>query len=153
MTKAQLLNLVLDQLLQQAMESPESFEILEPPVSANESIVWRPKITSKVDPAYPSFVDPSDNNRCVIVTYHKYMDTIVCHIGRSLTMAASNNYEAMVDVKKHWMTWTREYRKYHRLISIIREYAKNKETMKFLRKLNDVFPGTFEEDIFGKKNE
>ena len=153
MTKAQLLNLVMDQLLMQAMESPESFEILGPPASANESIVWRPKITSKVDPNLPGFTDPSDNNRCVIVTYHKFMNTIVCHIGKSLTMAASNTPEAVVDVKKQWIEWSKEYRKYVKILGTIREYEKSKETMKFIRKLCDVFPGVFEEDILGKRDE
>jgi hypothetical protein len=68
-------------------------------------------------------------------------------------MAAGNQPDASVDVKKPWMMWSKEYRKYNKIMQIIKEHSKNKEAMKFLKKLCDVFPGVFESYILGKRDE
>lgn len=153
MTKAQLMNLVLDQLLEQAKESPESFELLEPPASVNNSIVWKPKVRSKVDPSGPALTDPLNTGPCVIITYNTHMDSMSCNIGKSIIIAAGAPPDAQIDIKSHWIKWSPAYRKYNKLLETIQDHSRNKESMKFLKKFMDVFPGAFENNLLGKQDE
>jgi hypothetical protein len=151
MTKAQLMNAVLDQLLEQMSESPESFELLEPPASINLSVVWKPKVKVSVNSS--SLIDPSNTGSCVIVTYNTHLETMTCFIGKSVLMAASAPAEAQIEVKKWWLKFSSEYKKYNKLIDAVRDQAKHKEAMKFLNKLMDIFPGTLDEHLLGKRDE
>jgi hypothetical protein len=153
MTKAQLMNLVLDQLLEQMIEAPESFELLEPPASVNNSIVWRPKVTSKVNPSGPGLTDPMNTGACIIVTYCTHLETLTCNIGRSLTIAAGAPSDAHIEVRKWWIKFSSEYRKYNKLVEAIKDQVRNKDNMKFLKKLMDVLPGSLEKHILGKSDE
>ena len=156
MTRHDLVGLTLDQLLRNFTAGPECFE-LEVAESKSfsagpsDAIMWKHKIDNG-----GIIQDPTQPTRTVIIVNNKATETIQCLIYFkdmiSAANAISHKPDAQVESKvSYFKKWDSNYRKFEKLKKLIQANNASRENNSFLNKLHQVFPGTFDDYIFGKK--
>lgn len=157
MTRSELVSLTLDQLIDTFKRNPECFDLEATELRSftnvvNDAIMWKHRI--EVDKAYVP--DPHNPTRAIVVIHNRNADEIQCFIYmsdiKSINNAASSKADAeMVSPIGSFRFLDRNYRKFQTLKKLIIRRNKNAEKDKFLSKLYSIFPGTFDDHIFGKK--
>lgn len=155
MTKEELIHITLKQLSESLRLSPENFKLEDPGQSSNggwpgPSIVWQFKV--KVDEEkYVS--DPNNSTKTIIVTYNKVARQLQCYIFNrevnTLNFISQSDANAVFNYSHHWSPWF--YRTYRQFMKLQRQLIKmkdEKEFMDYMKRLNNIFPATHEDDIF-----
>lgn len=159
MKKHELIGLTLNQLISTFYSNPESFELdvndLKPYFgSSNDTIMWRPRVPTDQTGTYAP--DPNNPSRSVIIFFNKNTKEIQCCIYMTSLTKASDGIHLRPDAKidcfinKYFYLISPNYRKFQLLKKLIQKRDRDAENDKFLRKLHNVFPGTFDDFIFGK---
>jgi hypothetical protein len=158
MTRKELVGLTLDQLLLNFSTSPECFDlefldVRSFTVSASEAIMWKHRVEVDSGSYIP---DPNNPTRTIVVIHNKSTHRMTCNIYFrdmiNIANTASHTAEATCEAKLgFFVTFDSNYKKFNKLKSLIVKHSRAKESNTFLSKLHAVFPGTFDEYIFGKK--
>jgi hypothetical protein len=157
-TKEELIALTLKQLRENIAHSPEQFEIECPELnpsrsSMSSSIIWRPRFNLDGN----LVTDPTNNPRTVIVTLNHTTRELGCYIFLKDISSIFNaqgvvsEASALVKLDSWPLSFYKVYRDFNRLKNTVIKNIGTQENEKFLKKLCSVFPGTFEEDLLGKK--
>jgi len=117
----------------------------------NDAIMWKHKIDNG-----GIMTDPNNPSRTVIVINNKATDTIQCMIyfRDMLTAANATHHKPDAQIESpvgFWKRFNPNWRKFHKLKKLIQQNNVARENHSFLGKLHNVFPGTFDDFIFGKK--
>jgi len=157
MTRSELVTLTLDQLLVTFKANPECFDLELTDTKSfsnviNDAIVWKHRIEQE-----SSFIaDPHNPARTVIVVHNKATEEIQCFIYMTdiKNVNSMNSLKADAEMVAQIGTirlFDANYRRFMQLKKLIQKRNKDKEKDKFLSKLYSIFPGTFDDHIFGKK--
>lgn len=100
--------------------------------------------------------DPLNPSRTVIIVNNKATETIQCLIYFKDMVTASNAITHKPDAQVEasvgfWKKFDSNHRKFEKLKKLIQQNKAARDNNSFLSKLHSVFPGTFDEYIFGKK--
>jgi hypothetical protein len=154
-TKEELLNITLKQLNESLRVSPECFHLEDPesglsPGLSNNSftgptIIWkyRVELAGRVVP------DPNNAARTIIMTYSPALKSLSCHIyfrevnGINSAMMA----DAQISVLYDFPSFNESYRRFMKLKKKLVQRKRDKESMEYLKKLNSIFPTTFDDDL------
>jgi hypothetical protein len=155
MKKDELVSITLDQLTDNLDSTPECFEISCKELNVythttSDVIVWKRKVILD----NKSIPDPNGDLRTIIIIYNKTTNELSCHIYlKEVTVQSAPNIksDASMSMNVGFKWFNRQYRQFQRIKSKIIENERIKENTEYLRKLDSIFPGTFEKDIFGKK--
>jgi hypothetical protein len=157
MTRHELVGLTLDQLIEAFKANPECFDLecteLKSFVGGtNEAIMWKHRV--EVDKSY--MPDPHNPARTVVVINNKHAEEIQCFIFMSALTSINNAASSKADADMSspvgiFRFLDKNHKKFKKLKNMIVKREKNKECDKFLSKLYAIFPGTFDDHIFGKK--
>jgi len=156
MTRHDLVGLTLDQLLRNFALGPECFdlEIAESKsfsAGPSDAIMWKHKVDNG-----GLMQDPNNPSRTVVIINNRATDTMQCYIYSRDMISASNavSHKSDAQVEAGFTFWKRfdsNHRKFIKLKKLIQQYNASRDNNTFLSKLHSVFPGTFDEYIFGKK--
>ena len=157
MTRHDLVGLTLDQLLNNFASGPECFDLEVAEAKSfsagpSDAIMWKHKIENG-----DIIQDPTQPMRTVIIVNNKATETIQCFIHFrdmiSATNAMNHKPDAQVESKAvgFFRKWDSNYRKFEKLKRLIQQNNAARENTSFLNKLHTVFPGCWDEYIFGKK--
>lgn len=155
MTKEELLNITLKQLKESLKTSPECFHLEDPgaglsPGVTNGSftgptIIWR----YRVELGGKMIPDPNNAARTIIITYSPALKQLSCHIYfrevnniNSAIMA-----EAQISVQYEIPFFNKSYRMFNSLKGRLIQRKRDKDNMEYLKKLNSIFPTTFDDDL------
>lgn len=156
MTKEELVHITLRQLMESLKHTPENFR-LEDPTTGQASgsfpgptILWQFKV--QVD-EHKFIPDPLNATKTIIVTYNKLAKQLSCYIyNREVN---SLNHAVMADTHttvqyNEWLpiSFNRTYREFENLKKSLVKRKNEKEFYDYLKKLNQIFPDTGNEDLF-----
>jgi hypothetical protein len=117
----------------------------------SDAIMWKHKVDNG-----GLMPDPNNPSRTVIIINNRATGTIQCLIYFkdmvSAANAISHKPDAQVEAGTGW--WKRmdsNHRKFMKLKVLIQQNNAARDNNVFLSKLYSVFPGTFDQYIFGKK--
>ena len=146
MTKHELIEMTLDQLLDEFKAFPESFVYGDREHTTNPTyyptITWQPKI--ELDNSV--VCDPNDTGRIVTVSYDLKSRVFRCDLFSSVTKAGAS----ISTDRRLFETWRANHKKFFKLARFIKKHGQDKEGRNFLKKLCDVFPSTLDEHLLGK---
>jgi hypothetical protein len=156
MTKEELVYITLKQLGESLKRSPENFRLEDhsvAPASGNfpgPTIVWQFRIQLEEDKFIP---DPLNSVKTIIVTYNKIAKQLQCYIyNREVnSMNHAMMADAQVTLTYHEFVPQVFYRTYRQFAGIRRALLKrkhDKEYLDYMKRLNNIFPATHEDDIF-----
>ena len=156
MTRHELVGLTLDQLLYNFSLGTECFELEMLDAKSfsalpNNAIIWKHKIDNG-----GIIQDPHNPMRTVIVVNNRTTKTIQCFIHFRDMISANNamNHkpDAQVEAKIGiFKILDANHRKFKKLKKLIQQNNAAKDNNIFLSKLHSVFPGCWDDFIFGKK--
>lgn len=156
MTKEELVNVTLKQLSESLKNSPENFRLEDPsigPVNGSfpgPTIIWQFKVEIEENKFIP---DPLNSVKTIIVTYNKLARQIQCYIYNrevnSLNHAIMADAQATVTFNE-WVPpfFYRTFRSFSHLRKELLKKRNNKEFMDYMKRLNNIFPATHEDDLF-----
>lgn len=151
MTKEELVHLTLKQLTESLKLSPENFR-LEDSQSLSGSgptILWQHKVQLD-DNKYVS--DPMNCVRTIIVSYNTVAKQLSCYIyNREVNnINLSFNADAQATINYGLMPpfIHRTYRQFSKLKKSLIDSKNEKEYLDYMRRLNNIFPATHEDDLF-----
>jgi hypothetical protein len=148
MDKIETLMLVLRQLIENHKSRPEYFKISTDystiHASSSPTIVWKRVIDLDEDTRID---DPNSDDKYIVVTYDKNAKVIRCSIYPNSKDRAEAVFSAPVgDIP----ILNGHYRYFMRLFKAVQRHEKIQEQTHFIKKFHYLFPGSFEDDIFGK---
>jgi hypothetical protein len=153
MTKDDLLSITLDQLLDAFKRTPECFELMDREIDPNMSLIGPTiKWSFKLDLDGMIIPDPNNAARTIIISYNDMGKQLSCHIFFREVNAANQAImaDAQATAKYAFPILSSSYRKFHKLRNKLIRRHRDKENDRFLRKLQSIFPTTFDNDIFGE---
>lgn len=154
MTKEELVYITLKQLSENLKTSPENFRLEDPELGSSvgswpgPSIVWQFKFKVKEN---EYIQDPLNATRTIIVTYNKMAKQLNCMIYYREVNSLGSNYapetQAMVQCFEI-PSFNRTYREFNRVKKLLIKARREKEFLDYMKKLNNIFPSTHEDDLF-----
>lgn len=154
MKKEELIHITLKQLSDSLITTPENFRLEDPELGNTQgsfpgpTIVWQHRLKVKEDTYIP---DPLNATRTIIVTYNKMANQLSCFIYlrevNTLNHAIMPDSQAMVQCF-HFPILNRTYRQFTAIRKSLVQQRREKEYLDYMRKLNNIFPSTHEDDIF-----
>lgn len=150
MTKEELLNITLDQLLDAFHNAPECLELYDKDIEAQLNttgpiIKWSFKINMNgriID-------DPNNTAKTIVVNYNTITKSMHCNI--YLRDINPLSYQSLSDADVHVVYGIpylhKSYRKFYKLRAKLLKRHRNKENDKYLNKLMSVFPATFDDGL------
>ena len=154
MTKEELIHITLKQLSENLKSSPENFRLedaeLGTPTGSfpGPTIVWQFKVKVKED---TYIQDPLNATRTIIVTFNKIAKQLSCLIYfrevNTLNQSVMPDTQAMFQCSE-FPILNRTYRQFMKVRQQLIKQRREKEFMDYMRKLNNIFPSTHEDDIF-----
>ena len=148
MTKEEMMQLTIQQLTEYFYMNPECFSLedmdgnLDRFYFNNSTIVFQSKN------------DPTSNPRSVAITYNDTMRNMTCHIFFRTLLVGQNpsslKSDASSNIKVNFKWFNKSYKMFRTLRCHIIDRKRNEDSNEFLKKLHSVFPGTFDDYIFGK---
>lgn len=154
MTKEELIHITLKQLSENFKSSPENFRLEDAefgtPVGTfpGPTIVWQFKVKVKED---TYIQDPLNATRTIIVTFNKIAKQLSCLIYfrevNTLNQSIMPDTQAMIQCYEFPII-NRTYRQFMKIRQQLIKQRREKEFMDYMRKLNNIFPSTHEDDIF-----
>lgn len=145
MNKRDLVELTIERLLANFENSPESFELKDSSLDnlySGTTVIWRPKIQLN---NYDHVVDDPNNSHSVVIILCPNTSRISCY----LFLKTPPTYDAAradyaVSSLEYFMKWRSHYRKFKKLVKLIKARDLYKENMQYLSKLSSVFPDTLD---------
>lgn len=154
MTKEELVHITLKQLSESLKISPDNFrleDITVGPVSGSfngPTIVWQFKVQLK-EGQY--IQDPHNANRTIIVTFNNLTKQLSCSIYFREVNTYNNSImpdsQAVVQCFEYPIL-NRTYRQFMKIRKQLIEQRHEKEYHDYMRKLNNIFPTTHDEELF-----
>lgn len=154
MTKEELIHITLRQLSENLKSSPENFRLEDvefaPTIGSfpGPTIVWQFKVKIKED---TYIQDPLNATRTIIVTFNKIAKQISCLIYfrevNTLNQSVMPDTQAMIQCCELPIL-NRTYRQFMKIRKQLIKQRREKEFIDYMRKLNNIFPSTHEDDIF-----
>lgn len=154
MTKEELIHITLKQLSDSLQLSPENFRLEDPELGTpigtfpGPTIIWQHRLKVKED---TYIQDPLNATRTIIVTYNKIANQLSCFIYfrevNTLSHAVVADTQAVVQCS-HFPILNRTYRQFMAIRKSLITARREKEYLDYMRKLNNIFPSTHEDDIF-----
>jgi len=154
MTKEELIHITLKQLSENLKSSPENFRLEDPEFGPpfgtfpGPTIVWQFKVKVKED---TYIQDPLNATRTIIVTFNKIAKQLSCFIYfrevNTLNQSVMPDTQAMVQCCE-FPILNRTYRQFMKIRQQLIKQRREKEFVDYMRKLNNIFPSTHEDDIF-----
>jgi 23S rRNA U2552 (ribose-2'-O)-methylase RlmE/FtsJ len=147
MTKDELMRLTLQQLTENFYLHPECFVLEDPEVGSDLKGISNSIIT------FQSAADPNSNTRAVVITYNETIRMLTCNIyfktipPNGITGVKPDAYTS---VRIEFRLFNGTYKKFRKLRAAMIKNFREKENNEFLKKLHSVFPGTFDDFIFGE---
>ena len=155
MTKEELVYITLKQLSESLKSSPDNFRLEDSELGSTTNtfpggpaIVWQFKVQVK-EGQY--IQDPLNASRTIIVTYGKYSKQMACYI----YFREVNNIGTIIAPETQAMIQCCEFpilnRTYRLFMNIRKQLVKQhheKEFATYMRKLNNIFPATHEDELF-----
>lgn len=156
MTKEELVHITLRQLIESLKNQPDNFRLEDPSVGSTNgtfpgpTIIWQFRFKLEED---KFILDPLNSVKTIIVTYNKMAKQLQCYIyNREVN---SLNHAVMADAQatityNEWLhpIFFRTYRQFSSLRKSLLRIKSEKEYLDYMKKLNNIFPATHEEDIF-----
>jgi hypothetical protein len=153
-TKEELIHLTLKQLRENFESTPENFRLEDAELGIPQgtwpgpTIIWQFKVKVKED---TYIQDPLNATRTIIVTYNKIANQLTCLIYfrevNSLNNSITPDTQAMVQCC-NFPILNRTYRQFMDIRKVLIKQRREKEFVDYMRKLNNIFPSTHEDDIF-----
>ena len=154
MTKEELIHITLKQLSDSLALSPENFRLEDSELGSQQgnfpgpTIIWQHRIKVKED----TFIqDPLNATRTIIVTYNKMANQLSCLIYfrevNSFNTAMMADSQAMVQCCS-FPILNRTYRQFTAIRKSLIKARREKEYLDYMRKLNNIFPSTHEDELF-----
>lgn len=154
MTKEELIHITLKQLSESLKVSPDNFRLEDlevGPVSGSfhgPTILWQFKVQLK-EGQY--IQDPHNASRTIIVTFNKLAKQLSCHIYfreiNTINNAIIPESQATVQCYE-FPILNRTYRQFMKIRQQLIDQRHEKEYHDYMRKLNNIFPTTHDEELF-----
>lgn len=154
MTKEELIHLTLKQLSESLKLSPENFRLEDPELGImsgsfpGPTIVWQFKVQLKDGQFIP---DPLNATRTIMVCYNKLANNLSCYIFlreiNSISANVTPDSQASIDLL-NFPILNRTYRQFQSIRKNLIQQKREKEYVDYLRKLNNIFPATHEDELF-----
>ena len=147
MTSKELMRLTLLQLIEYFYMYPECFMLEDPELSTSEKAYHQTNII------FQSKSDPDTAKRSIVINWNDIAKTLQCSIYfKEIPMNGPSGLkpDAHTSVQMEWKHLNVSYRLFRKLRKAMLNRLKDNEYNEFLSKLHSVFPGTFDEYIFGK---
>lgn len=155
MTKEELVFLTLRQLRDSLKTSPENFRFEDPSASSNGSfpgptVIWQFRLKIEED-KYIS--DPLNSTKTIIVTYNNVAGQLECYIYNrevnNLNHAIMADAQAKIKFNQYIpLMFYRSYREFSALKKSLISNKNSKEFSDYMKRLNGIFPGTHEDELF-----
>lgn len=155
MTKEELIYRTLKQLSENLKSSPENFRLEDTEIGTSSkdsypgpTIIWQFKVKLKED---TYIQDPLNATRTIIVYFNKMARQMTCLI--YFREVSNINHSIVPDSQVmfqcyEWPTLNRTYRQFMKLRKSLINQRNEKEFLDYMKKLNNIFPSTHEDDIF-----
>lgn len=154
MTKEELIYITLRSLSENFKNSPENFRLEDPELKPSTgsfpgpTIIWQFKYKVKDD---HYIQDPLNATRTIIVTYNKMASQLTCLIYfrevNTITSAVMPETQATFDCST-FPFLNRTYRQFQSIRKSLIRQAREKEYFDYMKKLNNIFPATHEDELF-----
>lgn len=155
MTKEELIYITLRALSENFKDSPENFRLEDPELKQTTStfpgptIIWQFKHKVKDD---HYIQDPLNATRTIIVTYNKMASQLTCLIYfrevNTMNSAVMPETQATFQCSTVFPIFNRTYRKFESIRNSLIKQAREKEYFDYMKKLNNIFPATHEDELF-----
>ena len=156
MTKEELVYLTIKQLNESLPLSPENFKLEDPSLGQvsgsfpGPTVIWQFKV-KLADNTYIS--DPLNSVKTIIVSYNIVAKQLHCYIYNREVNSLSHAIMADVQSAVHFGDWIppwcfRSFREFQKLRKSLIEQRNQKEFIDYMKRLNDIFPATHEDEIF-----
>lgn len=150
MTKDELINITLKQLIDSFRNSPERLHLEDPELGGNNylgpTIVWKFKI--EIDGK--SVQDPNNAIKTVIVSYNPVAKQLTAYIFfRDVSSIHSTIMaDAVATIKYNKYPWMHQsYRKFMYLRKKLIQRHREKESIDYIKKLSAIFPAIFDDEL------
>jgi hypothetical protein len=149
MTKEELIDITLKQLVASFEISPECFQVEDPgSASIGPTVTWR----FRVDVDGKTIPDPNNSGRTIVVGYNNLGKTLSCFIffrdmPAEMSRFGGVSADADATIKLNFPIFNRSYRQFMRLREKIIARRNDKEGMRYLLKLRSIFPSTHDDEL------
>lgn len=155
MTKQELVQLTLKQLEQSLKTTPENFRFEDPTSGQTNgafpgpTVIWQFKVELEEN---KYIQDPLNSTKTVIVTYNRIAKQLTCYIFNREVNSLSYSQPADTQVTISYHEWLHPhfystYRKFMDLKNDLVKRKNEKEYMDYMKKLNQIFPSTHEDEL------
>lgn len=156
MTKEELVYITLRSLIESLNNQPDNFRLEDPSLGSTNgsfpgpTVIWQFRFKLEEDKYIP---DPLNSVKTIIVSYNKVAKQLQCYIYNrevnNLNHAMMADAQATI-VYHEWLhpMFFRTYREFSSLRKSLLKIRYEKEYLDYMKKLNNIFPTTHEEDIF-----
>lgn len=154
MTKEEQIHITLKSLSESLKLSPENFKLEDPEIAppngsyGGPTIVWQFKVKTREN---EYITDPLNATRTIIVTYNKIAKQLSCYI--FFREVNSITHAIMADSQVTFQCleipyFNRTYRQFMAIRKQLIVRHREKEFLNYMKKLNDIFPATHEDELF-----
>lgn len=156
MTKEELAHLTLKQLAESLKITPDNFRLEDPTISTTigsfpgPTVIWQFRLIVEDN---KSILDPLNSIKTIIVSYNKLARQLTCQIYNrevnNLNHSITPDAAAVIHYYKHLpLICNRTHRQFLSLCKDLTKRRLEKEYIDYLKRLNNIFPATHEDDIF-----
>lgn len=156
MTKEELAHFTLRQLTESLKRSPENFRLEDPTLGSingsfpGPTVIWQFRVQLEEN---KYIQDPLNSMKTIIVTYNQLAKQLQCYIYNrevnTLNHTMTADAQATVAYNKHIPVWfNRSHRQFMRLRKALLKRKTEKDYVDYMKRLNDIFPATHEDDLF-----
>jgi hypothetical protein len=148
MDKHELVELTIERLLANFEKSPESFDLKSADFGnwATPTVTWKPRV--QLGSYDSSIVDDPNNNYAVVIVYNVNTETLSCHLFlKTYSSLDSAKADLSISSNQSFMKFRSRYRKFEKLMNLIKERDLRRDNMNYLSKLSAVFPDTLDSHI------
>jgi len=148
MDKHELVEITIERLLANFEKSPESFDLKLPDSSSysGPTVTWKPRV--QLGSYDSNIVDDPNNNHAIIVSYNPNSGDLTCYLFMKVPPTFDGSRADHVMASNQYFQKLRSpYRKFKKLINLIKARDVHRENMNYLGKLSSVFPDTLDKHI------
>lgn len=145
MDKHELVELTIERLLANFERSPESFILKLPDHNSygGPMITWKPRL--QIGNYDASIVDDPNNNHAIVMSYNPGLNELSCWIFlKAPAIFDGAKADHVMSTKGFFIRLSRPYRKFKKLMRLIKARDNHKNNMDYLGKLSAVFPDTLD---------
>ena len=145
MTKDELMQLTIKQLTEYFYAHSECFNLESPTFISSSAVAQNPTII------FQSQINPINASRSMTLAYDPLLKTMTCQIFfRQIAHANATNPDATICISIEYKWFSKSYWMYRKLHKQVAEKLAIQKHNEYLDKLHSVFPGSYDDYIFGK---